>query len=186
MAEKSEKKNPFGLLKKESRNLAATVGTEALNNDNYKTSSTLEPDPVVTPPAKSDNSDTKQPASKAVIVEPVKLSPAEPSPAESLTPELSTAEPSLIVSENPNVSTPDQESQNSRVGVEPEKKETKVKKKPGPKKSTEDETTTVTRISVRGNKLLNLLSKIEDKNHITFLDDLLMTHPLYNKVKALL
>lgn len=181
MANKKDNKNPFGLLKKESRTLAATVGTEALNNDNYKTSPSLEPDTVVTTPDKVDNSNTEQSVSKSAIIEPI-----EPSPVESPPTEPSDTEHSPTISENIVDSLPDRELQNNRVGGGAEKREVKVKKKPGPKKSADDEATTVTRISARGNKLLNLLAKIEDKNHITFLDDLLMTHPLYNKVNGLL
>ena len=186
MADKKDKQNPFGLLKKESRTLAATVGTEALNNDNYKTSSTLEPDAVVTPPVKLDNSNTEQSESKAARSESVKPTPVESSTVEPTTVEPTPVQSAPTIFNNTVDSVFDKESQNSRVGGEPEKKEVKVKKKPGPKKGTEDEATTVTRISVRGNKLLNLLAKIEDKNHITFLDDLLMTHPLYSKVKPFL
>ena len=174
MDKKPANKNPFGLIKKESRTLAATVGTETLNNDNYKTPASLESDAVVNPAAAS--------ADGATVPEPPNDDVA---PVVAQTAVAPTSEPAPAITENI-VDTVSNQETTKRVGGETEPKAAKGKKKPGPKKNPETGETTLTRISVRSNQILNLLCTIEGKTHIEFLDDLLASHPLYNKVKGLL
>lgn len=174
MDKKSGNKNPFGLIKKESRVLAATVGTETLNNDNYKAPSSLEPDIVANPATSS--------ADSATVPEPSHDNVAPVVAQAAIAP---TTEPTPVITSNIVDTIPDRET-TQRVGGGAEPKTVKGKKKPGPKKNPDAGDTTLTRISVRSNQILNLLCTIEKKTHIEFLDDLLEAHPLYNKVKGLL
>lgn len=161
----------FGLISKSARNKAAEQGTKTLNNtDSTESSSEIEAVPIqnesapeVKVPA-AHVQDSKESGSNEPVVPPVQEAVADvKSPT------------NMPVVNSVETESADKGSTVNKRGAKSKKKmETPV---PSPLNAA--------RVSARAHKLLNMISSLENKTQSAIIDELIVLHPLYPKLKAL-
>ena len=162
----------FGLVSKNARDKAAEQATKTLNsvnasdNDNTTSTPPMEQSTSAPDPA-SPNSETVTPT--------VALAPE---PAPSIVASVESA-PSVVATSEPSISEP--------VVSEPATKPATTRKEGKNKKATDTVTAPLNaaRVSPRAHKLLNMISSLENKTQSVIIDELIVLHPLYKKLKDL-
>ncbi|GAB4019298.1 hypothetical protein GCM10028808_56570 [Spirosoma migulaei] len=161
----------FGLISKSARNKAAEQGTKTLNNTDG-TESTSEVETVLqqneqVPVAQAEElvkPDANEPASPPI------LEAVNNGPLQTITPVADSIETEPNTTESA------------------DKASTTIKKGGKSKKKVEIPVTTplnAARVSARAHKLLNMISSLENKTQSAIIDELIVLHPLYPKLKAL-
>ena len=160
----------FGLISKSARSKAAEQGTKTLNNtDSSEPTSEIEVVPQQNEPTpESKVVDTQlEESEKSVTAVPEAVTDVA-SPINALVSNLVETEP--VVAESA------------------EKGGTIIKKGAKSKKKVETLAPTplnAARVSARAHKLLNMISSLENKTQSAIIDELIVLHPLYPKLKAL-
>jgi hypothetical protein len=166
----------FGLISKSARNKAAEQGTKTLNNtDSTESSLEIEAVPIqnesapeVKVPAAHVQA-SKESGSNAPVVPPVQEAVADVKSPTNM-PVVNSVETEPAVTESA-----DKGSTVNKRGAKSKKKmETPA---PSPLNAA--------RVSARAHKLLNMISSLENKTQSAIIDELIVLHPLYPKLKAL-
>ncbi|MVM42026.1 hypothetical protein GO730_37480 [Spirosoma sp. HMF3257] len=161
----------FGLISKSARNKAAEQGTKTLNNTDG-TESTSEVEAVL-------QQNEQVPVAQAEeLVKPDAIEPASPPVLEAV----NNGPLQIITPVADSIETEPNTTESA------DKAGTTIKKGGKSKKKVETPAPTplnAARVSARAHKLLNMISSLENKTQSAIIDELIVLHPLYPKLKAL-
>ena len=170
----------FGLVSRNAREKAAEQATKTLNSIDTENDDNAS---APTPPMEQS---TSAPDPAAPITETktpvIALAPS----VESTTPEPAPSITAGIESTNVE-STPSEPTISETNSSEPASKPASTKRE-GKNKKTSDAPATplnAARVSPRAHKLLNMISSLENKTQSAVIDELIVLHPLYKKLKDL-
>ncbi|GAB2555623.1 hypothetical protein [Spirosoma aerophilum] len=175
----------FGIVSKKAREKAAEQATKTLNNvdtaddDNASTPTPPMEQSTSTPDTAAPITETDTPATAlAPSVESTTLEPA-PSVTADIESTNDKSTPSEPATPEPTIS--------ETTSSEPASKPASTKRE-GKNKKTSDTPATpmnAARVSPRAHKLLNMISSLENKTQSAVIDELIVLHPLYKKLKDL-
>ncbi|RZK69552.1 MAG: hypothetical protein EOO85_22300 [Pedobacter sp.] len=167
----------FGLVSRNAREKAAEQATKTLNSIDTENDDNAS---APTPPMEQSTS-AHDPAAPITLAPSVESTTPEPAPSIATDIESTNDEstPSVTATPEPTIS--------ETTSSEPAPKPASTKRE-GKNKKTSDTPAAplnAARVSPRAHKLLNMISSLENKTQSAVIDELIVLHPLYKKLKDL-